>query len=139
VEEQQQPEADKPTDQPAEQPAGEQEKPAAPRPDQVKIDHFFKIQLRVACVLSAERIEGTDKLMRLQVDLGDEQRQLVAGIAEAYAAEEIVGRRIVVVANLKPARIRGVESQGMLLAADLDGRPSLVSVEDGVAPGTRVR
>jgi len=139
VEEQQQPEADKPTDQPAGQPAGEQEKPAAPRPDQGKIEHFFKIQLRFACVLSAERIEGTDKLMRLQVDLGDEQRQLVAGIAEAYAAEEIVGRRIVVVANLKPARIRGVESQGMLLAADLDGRPSLVSVEDGVAPGTRVR
>jgi len=134
VEEQQQPEADKPTDQPA-----EQEKPAAPKPDQVKIDRFFKIQLRVACVLSAERIEGTDKLMRLEVDLGDEQRQLVAGVAEAYTPEEIVGRRIVVVANLKPARIRGVESQGMLLAADLDGRPSLVSVEDGVALGTRVR
>ena len=138
MEDQQQPEADKPTDQPAEQPA-KQEKPAAPQPDQVKIDHFFKLQLRVARVLSAERIAGTDKLMRLEVDLGDEQRQLVAGIAEAYTPEEIVGRRIVVVANLKPARIRGVESQGMLLAADLDGRPSLVSVEDGVALGTRVR
>jgi len=143
VEDQQQPEADKPTDQPAEQRAAEktpeQEKPAAPEPKQVKIDHFLKIQLRVASVLTAERIEGTDKLMRLEVDLGDEQRQLVAGVAEAYTTEEIVGRRIVVVANLKPARIRGVESQGMLLAADLDGRPSLVSVENGVALGTRVR
>ena len=100
MEEQQQPEAEKPTDKPA-----EQEKPAAPKPDQVKIDQFFKIQLRVAQVLSAERIENTDKLMRLQVDLGDEQRQLVAGIAEAYEPDQIVGRRIVVVAKAPlPAR-----------------------------------
>jgi methionyl-tRNA synthetase len=78
-------------------------------------------------------------LLKLQVDLGTEQRQLVAGIALAYEAEALVGRRIIVVANLKPARLRGVESQGMLLAADLDGKPILASFDEDVPPGTQVR
>jgi methionyl-tRNA synthetase len=75
----------------------------------------------------------------MKVDAGDGERQLVAGIALAYEAENLVGKRIVIVANLKPARIRGVESNGMLLAADLGGRPIVATFEEEVAPGTQVR
>ncbi len=115
------------------------EKPEKPADPKIAIDKFLKVDLRVARVLSAERIEGADKLLKLQVDLGTEQRQLVAGIALAYEPEALVGRRIVVVANLKPARLRGVESQGMLLAADLDGKPVLATFDEDVPPGTQVR
>jgi methionine--tRNA ligase beta chain len=115
------------------------EKPEKPADPKIAIDKFLQVDLRAARVLSAERIEGTDKLLKLQVDLGTEQRQLVAGIALAYEPEALVGRRIVVVANLKPARLRGVESQGMLLAADLDGKPVLATFDEDVPPGTRVR
>ena len=106
---------------------------------QISIEEFMTVDLRVARVVSAERIEGTDKLLKMQVDLGSEQRQLVAGIAQAYAAEDLVGKRIVVVVNLKPARLRGVESQGMLLAADAGGRPMVATFEEDVPLGTRVR
>lgn len=113
---------------------------AAPPPEpRVSIDRFFDIQLRVARIVTAERVENTDKLMKLEVDLGDERRQIVAGIAEAYEAEQVIGRRIIVVANLKPARIRGVESNGMLLAADFGGRPILAGFDEDVPLGTRVR
>ena len=85
-------------------------------------------------------MEGTDKLLQLQLDVGElGPRQIVAGIAQAYEADQLVGMKIVIVANLKPARIRGVESQGMLLAADLDGRPIVATFGEDVAPGTRVR
>jgi methionyl-tRNA synthetase len=113
--------------------------PAPPEPKRVSIDDFFEIQLRVARVLQAERIEKTDKLLKLQVDLGSEQRQIVAGLAKSYEPEALIGKHVVVVANLKPARIRGVESQGMLLAADLDGRPIVATFDEEVPPGTRVR
>ena len=93
----------------------------------------------MARILSAERVPNADKLLQLQVDLGSEKRQLVAGIAQAYEPESLVGKLIIVVANLEPARIRGVESQGMLLAADLDGRPILATFDEDVAPGTPVR
>ncbi len=106
---------------------------------QISIDDFMTVDLRVARVVEAERIEGTDKLLKMQVDLGSEQRQLVAGIAQAYAAEDLVGKKIVVVVNLKPARVRGVESQGMLLAADAGGRPIVATFEEDVPLGTRVR
>ena len=79
-----------------------------------------------------------EKPLRLEVDLGDETRQIVAGIAKAYAPLQLVGRRIIVVANLKPATLRGVESQGMLLAADLNGVPTLATFEGEVPPGTPV-
>jgi len=122
-------------------PAGNEPKPAEPAIEAPKIDiaTFMEVDLRVALVTAAERIEGADKLLKLQVDLGTERRQIVAGIALAYAPEELVGRRIVVVANLKPARLRGVESQGMLLAADLDGKPIVAGFDREVPPGTRVR
>jgi len=95
--------------------------------------------LRVARVLEADRVEGADKLLKLRVAIGEETRQIVAGIAKAYAPEDLVGKTIVVVVNLKPARLRGVESQGMLLAADLGGRPIVATFEEAVPPGTRVR
>ena len=113
--------------------------PPAPGPELLTIDEFLRIDLRVARVLAAERVDGTDKLLKLQLDLGTEQRQIVAGIAKAYAPEQLVGKAIVVVSNLKPAKLRGVESQGMLLAADLDGRPIVATFEESVRPGTRVR
>lgn len=106
---------------------------------QITIDQFLEIDLRVATIVSAERVPNADRLLKLQVDLGSEQRQLVAGIALSYEPQTLVGRRIVVVANLEPARIRGVESQGMLLAADADGRPVLALFDAEVPPGTRVR
>jgi methionyl-tRNA synthetase len=106
----------------------------------MSIDEFARIDLRVAKVLEAERVPGTDRLMRLQIDIGREQRQLVAGIAEAYEPETLVGKSIVVVANLKPARLRGVESQGMLLAATPEGgKPILATFETEVPPGAKVR
>ena len=105
----------------------------------IDIGQFQEIELRTATIVSAERVPDTDKLMRLEVDAGDEEpRQLVAGIAEVYAPEDLPGRRIVIVANLEPATIRGVESQGMLLAASVDGRPTLVSVPDEVPSGSKV-
>ncbi len=127
-------------------PAPKPEPPAAPAPapaataaDLLSIDDFLKVDLRVARVIAAERIAGADKLLKLRLDLGTEERQIVAGIARAYEPEALVGKRIVVVANLKPAKLRGVESQGMLLAADLGGRPIVATFEEDVPPGTRVR
>jgi len=108
-------------------------------PEPLTIDEFLRIDLRVAVVLEAARIEGADKLLKLQLDVGGQTRQIVAGIAKAYQPEQLIGKRIVVVFNLKPAKLRGVESQGMLLAADLDGRPILATFEEDVKPGTRVR
>lgn len=115
----------------------------APAPEgadpRISIDRFLEIDLRVAVVVAAERVAGADKLLRLDIDLGTERRQIVAGIAKAYEPETLVGRRIVVVANLEPARIRGLDSQGMLLAADLGGRPIVATFDEPVPPGTRVR
>ena len=105
----------------------------------IDIDQFMNVQLRTARVESAERIPKADKLLRLVVDLGGEKRQIVAGIAATYAPEQLVGKTIVIVANLKPAKLRGVESQGMLLAADSGGGPIVVTFDREVAPGTRVR
>jgi methionyl-tRNA synthetase len=90
-------------------------------------------------VLAAEKVPNTDKLLKLEVDIGSEKRQLVAGVALVYEPEALVGKSIVVVANLQPARIRGVESKGMLLAADAGGRPIVATFEEDVPPGTRVR
>jgi methionyl-tRNA synthetase len=93
----------------------------------------------VARVLAAESVPNTDKLLRLEIDLGAERRQLVAGIAKVYEPSSLVGKTIVVVANLNPARIRGVESRGMLLAADGGDGPVVATFESPVPPGTRVR
>ncbi len=105
----------------------------------VSFSDFKKLDLRVGEIVEAERIEGSRKLVKLQVDLGNERRQLVAGIAEHYDPESLVGKQIVVVANLQPRKFMGVESQGMLLAAVVgDGRPVLLTPEERVPPGTPV-
>ena len=104
----------------------------------ISIDDFFKTELKVAKVLEAEKVPKADKLLKLQIDVGGEQRQLVAGIADYYSTEDIIGKTIVVVANLKPAKIRGVKSQGMLLAAkDADGL-KVVTVDGLISSGASV-
>jgi len=105
---------------------------------EVSFDEFSKIDLRVAEVKEAEKVKGADKLLKLKIDIGNEERQIVAGIAEQYSPEEMIGKRIVVVVNLKPAKIRGIESRGMLLAAK-DGKIlSLVCVDKDVKGGSDV-
>ncbi len=112
-----------------------------PNTPQISIDDFVKIDLRVAKIVVAERIPKADKLLRLEVDLGYEKRQILSGIAEWYTPEELIGLRIVVIANLAPRKMRGLESHGMLLAAshEADGRPSLTTFSDEVELGSRVR
>lgn len=107
--------------------------------EQISYEQFRQVELRTATILSAEKVEGADKLLKLQIDLGDEQRQLVAGIAQHYAIKDLPGKTIVVVANLKPAKIRGVESNGMLLAASGGNQLALLTIDDEkVKPGERV-
>jgi len=107
--------------------------------EKITIEDFMKIELKVAKVLEASEIEGADRLLKLRVDLGSEERQLVAGIKSTYSPEELVGKHIIVVANLAPARLRGVESQGMLLAAQTESGPVLAAFDKDVAPGARVK
>ncbi len=105
----------------------------------VSFSDFKKLDLRVGEIVEAERVEGSRKLVKLIVDLGNERRQLVAGIAEYYEPESLVGKQIVVVTNLQPRKFMGVESQGMLLAAVVgEGRPVLLTPEEKVPPGTPV-
>jgi len=113
---------------------------AVEAPGEITIDEFSKVDLRVARVLSAEFIDGSDKLLKLSVDLGSEQRTIFAGIRGAYEPDQLVGRHVVVVANLKPRKMRFGVSQGMVLAASGDGTGVfLVAPEDGAAPGMRVK
>ena len=110
-----------------------------PKEDLISFIEFQRLKLRVARIESAERVEGVDRLLRLQISLGDEKRQLVAGIAEHYETDDLVGRQIVVVANLEPATIRGVESQGMLLAASDDQGLTLLAPAGDISDGAEVR
>ncbi len=117
-----------------------EEENAVERKVEIAIDDFNQMQLKVAKVIEAERVPDTDKLVRLKLTLGDEERTVVAGIAQFYEADDLVGRQVVIVANLKPAKLRGILSQGMVLAAnDGEGNLSLVSVAAGVPPGADVR
>jgi methionyl-tRNA synthetase len=123
-------------------PAAPPAAPAAPAPggDRITIDDFMKVDLRVAKVLTAEKVPNSRKLVKLSIDVGTEQRTLVAGIAEAYEPEQLIGRTIVMVFNLKPAKLMGIESNGMVLAASPEGgKPTLVGFDAEVPPGTRVR
>ncbi len=106
--------------------------------DLISFSEFQKLKLRVAKIDAAERVKGADRLLQLQISLGDEQRQIVAGIAEYYDPEALVGQQIVVVANLEPATIRGVESQGMLLAASDDNGLTLVTPDSEISDGAEV-
>jgi methionyl-tRNA synthetase len=114
--------------------------PSATAPEKITIDDFTKIDLRVALITLAERVPKADKLLRLEVDLGYEQRQILAGIAEAYSPESLVGRKVVIVANLAPRKLRGLESNGMIVAASLEGgRPVLAGFLEEVPIGARLK
>ena len=104
----------------------------------ITIDEFRKVELKVATIKSAEPHPNADRLMVLQVDLGDEQRQICAGIRNHYTPEDLIGKQVVVVANLESAKLRGTESQGMLLAASDDGRVIILTPEKSVQPGSKV-
>ena len=121
--------------------ANEEPPPAtAPTSPEITIDDFVKVDLRVAQILVAERVPKADKLLRLEVDLGYEKRQILAGIAQYYEPEKLVGRKIVIVANLAPRKMRGLESNGMLLAASLpDGAPVLAGFLEDVPLGARLK
>lgn len=106
----------------------------------ITYDDFIKIDLRVAKILSAEKVEGSDKLVKLQIDVGElGQRQLVAGIGKVYEPAILVGKQIVIVANLEPRKLMGVESNGMLLAASDEMGPVLICPESDVLPGTSIK
>lgn len=112
----------------------------------INFEEFQKIELKIAKIVSAERVKDAEKLLKLQIDLGDdpstgsgrETRQLVAGIAKFYNAQDLVGKEIVVVANLEPKVLFGLESQGMLLVANDNGNPVLLMPEKEVTPGTKI-
>ena len=105
----------------------------------ISIDTFSQVDLRVGQIVTAERIPNADKLLRLEVDMSEASpRQLLAGIAEWYAPESLIGRKIIVVSNLQPRTMRGLESRGMLLAADAEGKPMLASVPPETPNGARL-
>lgn len=106
--------------------------------EEITIDEFKKVKLRVAVIKNAEKVKKSDKLLKLQIDLGNEDRQLVAGIAKSYDPEELIGKKVLVVANLKPAKLFGLESQGMILALDTseEGKVRLIEIDHSIQPGT---
>ena len=119
--------------------AKKEAKPAAAAAGEITIEDFAKIDLRVATVVAAERVPKTDKLIKLQVKIGDEERTIVSGIAQHYEPENLIGKNVIVIANLKPAKLRGIESRGMVLAAS-DGEGNLVLADaSGIASGSKVK
>jgi methionyl-tRNA synthetase len=115
--------------------------PAVPTSNKIGIEDFAKVEMRVGEVKTAEKVAGADKLLKLMVDIGDEVRQIVAGIAEVYKPEELVGRKVIVVVNLQPRKLRGVESNGMIVAASVppDGKPILAGFLEDVPVGSRLK
>jgi methionyl-tRNA synthetase len=97
------------------------------------------MDLRVGEILKAERVEGTDKLLKMEVDIGTEKRTMVAGVADVYSPEELEGKKLIVIVNLQPAVIRGIESQGMLLAAEVEGKATIPFFEKDILTGAKVR
>jgi methionyl-tRNA synthetase len=114
---------------------------AAGKSGKIAIDDFLKVEMRVGQVKSAEKVAGADKLLKVMVDIGDEVRQIVAGIATVYAPDQLVGRKVVVVCNLEPRKLRGVESNGMIVAASAgpDGSPVLAGFLEDVPVGSRLK
>lgn len=104
----------------------------------INFEDFKKLDLKVARIIEAERVENSEKLLKLKIDLGDEKRQIVAGLGKNYSPETLRGKEIVVIINLEPRRLLGIESQGMLLAAD-NNEPILLIPEKEVPPGTKIR
>jgi len=113
--------------------------PATEQSAQITIEDFARIDLRVGKILAAERVPKSAKLLKLQVDLGSETRQVLAGIGTTYEPEALIGRLVAVVANLKPAKLMGLESQGMILAAGDKGVASLIGFAEPVQPGMKIK
>lgn len=107
--------------------------------ENISFEEFQKIDLRIAKILSTDKVEGSEKLLKLKIDLGVQKRQIVAGIAKFYKPEELIGRKIVVITNLEPRTLMGLESQGMLLAANDEGKPVLLKPDQDVSVGTQIR
>lgn len=106
----------------------------------ITIDDFAKVEFRVGTVVEAEEVEGSEKLIKLKVDLGEESpRQILAGVKQWYKPEDLTGKQVVVVANLEPRMMMGLESQGMLLAASCEDKPIFLTIPQEVSPGTKVR
>lgn len=119
--------------------------PAAPAPSaeaaKISIEDFAKVEMRVGQIQTAEPVAGAQKLLKLTVDIGSEVRQVVAGIAEHYNAEQLIGMKVVIVTNLQPRKLRGVESNGMIVAASVgpNGKPVLVTFKEEVEVGARLK
>jgi methionyl-tRNA synthetase len=107
--------------------------------EKISIDDFTKVHLKTAKVLYAEKVPKSNKLLKLKVKIGEEERQIIAGVAEAYKPEELTGRTIVIVANLKPAKLMGMESNGMLLAAHSQNGLKVLFLDDNVEAGVRIK
>jgi len=105
----------------------------------IAFDDFKKVELKIARITEAEEVAGADKLLKLQIDLGDEKRQIVAGIKKSYQAKDLIGREIVVVVNLEPRMVMGIESNGMLLAASDGSGPVLLGPDRDVPPGSGIK
>ncbi|MDO8495237.1 MAG: methionine--tRNA ligase subunit beta [bacterium] len=107
--------------------------------DLINYDEFKKVELRVAKILEAEKVEGSEKLLKIKLSLGTEERQIVSGIAKTYDLASLIGREIIIVANLEPRSLMGLESQGMLLAADSPDGPVLLQPDKEVEPGSTIK
>ena len=105
----------------------------------VTFDDFVKLDIRIGTVTAADKVHGADKLIRLELDIGGETRQVVAGMAPAYTPEEFVGKQVPILVNLEPRKLRGIESQGMILAVDIEGQPVLLIPDKEVPAGSAVR
>ncbi len=105
----------------------------------ITFDDFMKLDIRIGTVRAAEKVQGADTLIRLEIDLGGEQRQVVAGMASTYAPEEFIGKQVPILVNLEPRKLKGIESQGMILAVDVNGKPFLLQPDREVPPGSAVR
>lgn len=103
------------------------------------IEDFHKLEIKIGKVLSAEKVEGSDKLIKLEVDMGAEKRQVVTGLAEFLEPDYFIGKEVPILANLEPKKLRGIESQGMVLVADVDGVPVLLHPEKEVPAGSEVK
>jgi len=107
--------------------------------DKITYNDFQKLDIRIGTILEAEKIEGADKVLKLKIGLGNEQRTIVAGIAESYKPKSIIGKQIPILANLEPRTIRGIESQGMILAIDINDKTTLIKPSKKVPNGAKVR
>jgi methionine--tRNA ligase beta chain len=105
----------------------------------ITYDDFMKLDIRIGTIMAAEKVAGTDKLIRLEIDLGAERRQVIAGMATTYRSEEFIGKQVPVLVNLEPKKLRGIESHGMILAVDVSGRPILLLPDREVPAGSAVR